>query len=336
MIYKMEENYSVDIQEYFNKILDIDNESSEYDKILLMGNSGVGKSSIRYMIYYKSSQIDTYSLASTIIYVDFIKFLGKRNYLIECGGENKLKKFYFDNASKLFNKVNKFIFIIEAEESRENKDDINENDLMYSNSLDYYEKCLQYLDQYSPNVKIFVLMNKIDLINITRREQVIEKRKNEIKKKSGNFDVNCFPTSIWEFFDLYKIWGEIFTIELNFEKIKKYLSLLKQNLKARKIVVLEKFTFLKIYSVSDDDYIDENLEQMIFMHIKNLYNYLVDEKKRFKELEIENNNNIFIFTELTPSTLIYLIFEKPYFIELIKLNINLVKNEFINILDNYK
>ena len=51
MIYKMEENYSVDIQEYFNKILDIDNESSEYDKILLMGNSGVGKSSIiqRYM-----------------------------------------------------------------------------------------------------------------------------------------------------------------------------------------------------------------------------------------------------------------------------------------------
>ena len=90
MIYKMEENYSVDIQEYFNKILDIDNESSEYNKILLMGNSGVGKSSIRYMIYYKSSQIDTYSLASTIIYVDFINFLGKRNYSLWQSNRQKI------------------------------------------------------------------------------------------------------------------------------------------------------------------------------------------------------------------------------------------------------
>ena len=330
-----------DEPEKFSKILEKVNNSSETNKkILLMGNRGVGKSSILNMIYFKSSQIDTYSLESTeLISVNGINFIGINYNLIECGGKEKYKKFYFDNASKLFSKVNKLIFVIEAEDSGENKEENNNNEIKdYNNSLDYYEKCLQYLEQYSPNCKVFVLINKIDLINITRKKQVINKRKQEIRSRESNFEIKCFPTSIWEIHELKKSWGEILINELNFDRIKNGLNLLKENLKSRKIVIFENFTFLKICSVNDDNFSDnfyDYFDEMIIMHIKNIYDNLQNEK--LKEIEIDNENNIILIKEFTPSTLIYLIFDKPCnHIELTKLNISLVKNEFIKILDNYQ
>ena len=48
----------------------------------------------------------------------------------------------------------------------------------------------------------------MDLVLEEKRTEVFEKRKAQLESKSGNFQIKCYPTSIWEA-SLYKAWTQI-------------------------------------------------------------------------------------------------------------------------------
>lgn len=105
-------------------------------KILLMGNASAGKTSMRAIIFSNFSPKDTFLLGWTnSISSNQMNYLGNLVLnLLDCGGQDKYIKEYFDSKkSNLFDKVKVLIFVLEAERVKTQKD-------QGLNDLDYFEK----------------------------------------------------------------------------------------------------------------------------------------------------------------------------------------------------
>ena len=106
-------------------------EEKNFIKILLMGKTGVGKTSMKSIIFQNQSAKDTLELAYTNeIEETHFKFM-KNLYLsiLDCSSREHYIKKYFDSKKKtLFSNVNILIFVAEAENynflnSQDNLDD---------------------------------------------------------------------------------------------------------------------------------------------------------------------------------------------------------------------
>ena len=105
--------------------------------------------------------------------------------------------------------------------------------------------------------KIFVLVNKMDLIASNRRQTVFEKRSKEIMDRSQGFLVKCFPTSIWEA-SLYKAWTEVvFTLIAYMDVLKKALANFAEACNSEEVILFEKSTFLLTCHHSSKNLVDD-------------------------------------------------------------------------------
>lgn len=93
-------------------------EEKNFIKILLMGKTGVGKTSMKSIIFQNQSAKDTLDLAYTNeIEETHIKFM-KNLYLSIldcCSREHYIKKYFDSKKETLFSNVNILIFVAEAE-----------------------------------------------------------------------------------------------------------------------------------------------------------------------------------------------------------------------------
>lgn len=300
-------------------------------KILLMGKGGVGKTSMRSIIFANCAPRDTFVLGYTNEVAEIrMRFMGNMMLnLYDYGGQNEFIKQYLDSKrEQIFSCVEILVFVIEAERSKHNSN--NED-------LTYFEDCIKALSEFSKQAKVFVLVNKMDLVADHRKQIVFEKRIKELKDRSNDFDVKCYPTSIWEV-SLYKAWTDIVsTLIMDIDALKKGLANFASACNADEVILFEKSTFLLTcyHSTKNNTMSDDQRFEKISHIIKKFKLSCINNKSQFQSLIIKTKNFTTYLEEFTKSTYIMITLQdKNVNINLLKLSIDLAKGKMEEIIFN--
>lgn len=212
-------------------------------KLLLMGRSGSGKLSMRSIIFSNYSAFDTRRLGATIdVEHSHLRFLGNMTLnLWDCGGQDVFMDNYFTSQKDhIFKMVQVLIHVFDVESKLINKD------------METFVKSLTNLRKYSPDAKVFVLLHKMDLVQIDKRDELFLIMMEKLQKISNPylFKLVGFPTSIWDE-SLYKAWSQIVcSLIPNMNLFNSNLLKFNEILEAEEIILFEKTTFLVILSTS--------------------------------------------------------------------------------------
>ena len=221
-----------------------------------MGRSGSGKSSMRSIIFSNYSAFDTRRLGATIdVEHSNLRFLNNMTLnLWDCGGQDVFMDNFLNGiggnessnnnnpgfTNNIFKKCEVLIHVFDVE-SKEVAKDINT-----------FKRVLENLSKYSPKVKIFILIHKIDLVQSNKRQELFQLMYNNLKNIALNeygFDITGFATSIWDE-SLYKAWSSIVcSLIPNVSIYEQHLAKLNKILNAKEIILFEKTTFLVISSM---------------------------------------------------------------------------------------
>ena len=191
--------------------------------------------------------------------------------------------------------------------------------------------------ELSPNVRKYVLINKMDKLP----ESLKNKFFTELKSKYESVDVNnnlktvIFQTSIWDI-SLYKAWANIISDLIpKVDKIKDILKKFVNACWADEVTLLEKNTLLKIVAVNDKDLKDnERFEKMTDL-IKKLKNTCKSESETFKDIYIKTINNIIYIDEFENSLYLIVAFKNSKTsLELVKINMKICKQSFKEIFND--
>lgn len=216
-----------------------------------MGRSGSGKSSMRSIIFSNYSAFDTRRLGATIdVEHSHLRFLGNMTLnLWDCGGQDVFMENYFTTQKDhIFKMVQVLIHVFDVESKSINKD------------IEIFVKALTNLQKFSPDAKIFVLLHKMDLVQIDKREELFVIMMEKLQKISNPFQFKLvgFPTSIWDE-SLYKAWSLIVcSLIPNMNLFNSNLLKFNQVLDAEEIILFEKTTFLVISSTASIQYQMQN------------------------------------------------------------------------------
>ncbi|EPT04116.1 hypothetical protein FOMPIDRAFT_1158236 [Fomitopsis schrenkii] len=205
-------------------------------KVLLMGASGSGKTSMRSLIFSNSPASLTARLGATIdVEQNHVRFLGDLILnLWDCGGQDAFMDTYLAlHQSTMFQHVGVMIYVFEVESRNMAKD------------LQYYRDCLAALQKYSPTAAVFLLVHKMDLARGSRAQTLMRKTQ-ELQHASGDVYVTVFGTSIYDE-SLYKAWSRIVhTLIPNAAVLSKHLTKLARACSATEVILFERTTFLVI------------------------------------------------------------------------------------------
>uniref|UniRef100_A0A8R1Y438 Ras-related GTP-binding protein A n=1 Tax=Onchocerca volvulus TaxID=6282 RepID=A0A8R1Y438_ONCVO len=215
-------------------------------KVLLMGKSGSGKTSMRSIIFANYIARDTNRLGPTMeVEHAHVRFLGNLVlHLWDCGGQEAFMENYLaSQKDQIFKNVQVLIYVFDVE-SRELEKDYR-----------YYQSCLEALIQNSPNAKVFCLIHKMDLVSEEHRDQVFSEKERDIMcrsklaaEKLGHENVvrQCYRSSIWDE-TLYKAWSAIVChLVPNVASMEARLKQFAVILDADEVLLFEKATFLVI------------------------------------------------------------------------------------------
>jgi Ras-related GTP-binding protein A/B len=233
-------------------------------KVLLMGKSGSGKSSMRSIIFSNYIARDTRRLGATIdVDLSTVKFLGNLTLnLWDCGGQEAFMENYLSQQRvHVFSNVGVLIYVFDIESRDVDRD------------LATYVSILAALLQYSPSARIYVLIHKMDLIVPTAREGVFDARVRVVRQKTIEYatsvgltvacdangldgtgqeadvaDITSFATSIWDQ-SLYKAWASIIhDLVPNLSAIEHNLANLGVAIEAEELLLFERTSFLAVSS----------------------------------------------------------------------------------------
>ncbi|GBE81738.1 GTP-binding protein [Sparassis crispa] len=209
-------------------------------KVLLMGASGSGKTSMRSLIFSNNPASLTARLGATIdVEQNHVRFLGDLILnLWDCGGQDAFMDSYLSTQqSTIFQHVGVMIYVFEVQSRNMRKD------------LEYYRDCLAALRRYSPDAAVFLLVHKMDLVN-EPRGQTLDRKTAELQQASDGMGVTVFGTSIYDE-SLYKAWSRIVhTLIPNVAVLSKHLTTLAHACNATEVILFERTTFLVIATSS--------------------------------------------------------------------------------------
>ncbi|KZP21166.1 hypothetical protein FIBSPDRAFT_910837 [Athelia psychrophila] len=210
-------------------------------KVLLMGASGSGKTSMRSLIFSNNPASLTSRLGATIdVEQNHVRFLGDLILnLWDCGGQDAFMDSYLTTQrSTIFQHVGVMIYVFDVESRETDKD------------LEYYRDCLEGLRQFSPEAGVFLLVHKMDLVK-TKGGSVFEKRKKALEGESRGAGVVVFGTSIYDE-SLYRAWSSIVhTLIPNAAVLTRHLTTFAEACSATEVILFERTTFLVIATSSN-------------------------------------------------------------------------------------
>uniref|UniRef100_A0A183BQ69 GTP-binding protein n=1 Tax=Globodera pallida TaxID=36090 RepID=A0A183BQ69_GLOPA len=196
-------------------------------KVLLMGKSGAGKTSMRSIIFANYIARDTSRLGPTMeVEHAHVKFLGNMVlHLWDCGGQETFMENYMTaQRDQIFKNVQVLIYVFDVESREVQKD--------YRN----YQSCLDALMQNSPTAKIF--QDKERDINQLSEATAL--------RQHTNPSIQCFRSSIWDE-TLYNAWSAIvYQLVPNVSSMEHKLKKFADIMDADEILLFEKATFLVI------------------------------------------------------------------------------------------
>ncbi|GAA5965721.1 hypothetical protein JCM3765_003231 [Sporobolomyces pararoseus] len=242
-------------------------------KLLLMGKSGSGKTSMRAIIFKSQLAADTRRLSATIdVESSQIRFLGGlRLDLWDCGGQDSFMDSHLTaQSSTVFRSVHSLIYIFDAESP----------DLL-THDTHYFLKCLSALSTQNPTSSssasstplsaptstssdssagedsgpmVFVLLHKMDLVPVEQQQSKFQEFEKEVGTKARESGwkggLKFMATSIWNE-TLYRAWSIVVShlmpsLSLLRHHLENYLSLTS----SLELVLFERTTFLVISSVT--------------------------------------------------------------------------------------
>ncbi|PHH73487.1 hypothetical protein CDD80_3798 [Ophiocordyceps camponoti-rufipedis] len=252
-------------------------------KVLLMGKSGSGKSSMRSIIFSNYIARDTRRLGATIdIDLSHVKFLGNLTLnLWDCGGQEAFMENYLSQQRvHVFSNVGVLIYVFDIESRDVDRD------------LATYVSILSALLQFSPAANVYILVHKMDLVVPSARESVYDERVRLVKQRTaeylaststatddgsnsgGDVEITPFATSIWDQ-SLYKAWASIIhDLVPNLAVIERNLANLGLAIEAEELLLFERTSFLAVSSWTSPEGLrnptEDRLERMsnIMKHFK--------------------------------------------------------------------
>ena len=318
------------------------NKKEPKKKILLMGNEKAGKTSMFSMIFTNVYPIETTLLENTesISLNKIIFFGGEFIELNDCGGKEKYIKEYLTIKKDIFKNVFSFIFVINAQSHQmKNNTDNNNNNSNNSNlnkDIDFLQQCINLLNNSSPYANIYILLNKTDTIMAKYRKIMFEKSKQEIMQKLQKIEhfnsknkIKFYGTSIWDE-SLYAPWREIMCDKvIKNIKIEKGLKYLLEACDADEIFLIEKNTFLCIYSVDNgkNEKKEIRIKKISFL-IKKFKLAIRKCKADFCCIRMKMNNIMVYFEEFNNYSYILILIQRPKTnYTLLEMNISLLKRK---------
>mmetsp|Transcript_30850 Transcript_30850/g.118265 ORF Transcript_30850/g.118265 Transcript_30850/m.118265 type:complete len:327 (-) Transcript_30850:3013-3993(-) len=266
-------------------------------KLLLMGKSGAGKTSMRSIIFANYVPRETSRLGATIdVEHSNIRFLGSLTLsLWDCGGQDHfIDNFLEAEQENVFKDVAVLIYVFDAE-SMETKD------------TDYFRRVCDAIYTNSRSAKIFCLVHKMDLINENEREEFCKLREAQLKEIGERLDLTCFWTSIWDE-TLYKAWSEIVRCLIsNLDTLKAKLRALCEVCEADEVVIFERATFLVIAHAVIEPHDDVHRFEKISNIIKQFKLSCNKKRAGLESLLVQNANSTVLILDFTVCTSIMLV-----------------------------
>lgn len=236
---------------------------SNRTKLLLMGRSGSGKTSMRSIIFSNYSAYETQRLGATNdVEYSNLRFLGNMTLnLWDCGGQDIFVENYLTaQRDHIFRMVGVLIHVFDVQSHEVQKD------------ISTFVQCLKYLQEFSPNARVFILVHKMDLVNHEKRAQVFGAMMTYLNDQSKPFGFNLvgFPTSIWEE-SLLKAWSQIVcSLVPNMNLFRSHLQKFADISEAEEVILFEKTTLLVISHVSGRN-VDDSAVGMVESGNSNVY-----------------------------------------------------------------
>ncbi|KAG7894114.1 hypothetical protein KL925_002045 [Ogataea polymorpha] len=282
-----------------------------------MGRSGSGKSSMRSIIFSNYSAFDTRRLGATIdVEHSNLRFLNNMTLnLWDCGGQDVFMENFLSNdsdnqnsnsSSNIFKKCEVLIHVFDVESKEVQKD------------IEIFKRVLDNLHKFSPGVKIFILVHKMDLIQINKRQELFDIMFNKLHHVAWDnykFKIKGFATSIWDE-SLYKAWSQIVcSLIPNISLYEELLSKFNSILNAREMILFEKTTFLVISSTNKFNAGSDELDPKRFEKISNIiktYKQSVNKiRTNFNNLVLHGRNSSIYLDVLTSNIYIMIIMDNP-------------------------
>ncbi|KAJ0402138.1 hypothetical protein P43SY_000453 [Pythium insidiosum] len=261
-------------------------------KVLLMGKSGSGKTSMRSIIF-----------ANYLVDVEHshVRFLGNLVLnLWDCGGQDAFYENYFESQrDHIFRSVELLIYVFDIESREVDKD------------LAHFDGCLEAIDQNSSNAKVFVLIHKMDLVPEEQRDRVFDQKKEMILSRVGSLPTVCFGTSIWDE-TLYRAWSSIvYSLIPNIQDLEKHLNEFCSICNADEVVLFERATFLVISHATHTPHRDIHRFEKISNIIKQFKLSCSKTQAQFQGMEVRNSNFTAFIDFFTTNTYIMVIMSDP-------------------------
>ncbi|XP_005401596.1 PREDICTED: ras-related GTP-binding protein B isoform X1 [Chinchilla lanigera] len=299
-------------------------------KVLLMGKSGSGKTSMRSIIFANyiardtrrlgatildrlhslqiNSSLSTYSLVDSVgstktfdVEHSHVRFLGNLVLnLWDCGGQDIFMENYFTNQrDNIFQNVEVLIYVFDVE-SRELEKDMH-----------YYQSCLEAILQNSPDAKIFCLVHKMDLVQEDQRDLIFKEREEDLRRLSRPLECSCFRTSIWDE-TLYKAWSSIvYHLIPNVQQLEMNLRNFAEIIEADEVLLFERSTFLVISHYQCKEQRDAHRFEKISNIIKQFKLSCSKLAASFQSMEVRNSNFAAFIDIFTSNTYVMVVMSDP-------------------------
>ncbi|KAA8496344.1 Ras-related GTP-binding protein A [Porphyridium purpureum] len=269
-------------------------------KLLLMGKSGAGKTSMRSIVFANYVPRDTERLGATIdVERSHIRFLGDLVLsLWDCGGQDSfMENFVGAQRENVFNGVAVMIYVFDAEFRQDPKD------------MSYFRMCCESIAAKSPQCRVFCLVHKMDLIHEENRESVFAEQSSAIRRVSHMLPVpaECFSTSIWDE-TLYRAWSSIVcSLVSNVSTLEANLRALCVACEADEVVLFERATFLVIAQAHTKPHEDVHRFEKISNIIKQFKLSCNKSRSQFESLQLQNESITALIDNFTQYTCVMLI-----------------------------
>jgi len=266
-------------------------------KVLLMGRSGSGKTSMRSIIFANYIARDTMRLGATIdVEHSHVRFLGNLVLnLWDCGGQEAFMESYFESQKdNIFRNVEVLIYVFDID-SKDTKD------------IDYYKSCVDAIKDSSKGAKIFCLVHKMDLVPEERRESIFRRKETELTEIASPLTTTCFPTSIWDE-TLYKAWSSmVYSLIPNVSMLEEQLHGFCKICEADEVVMFERATFLVICHATRGEHSDVHRFEKISNIIKQFKLSCGKTQSQFESMEVHNSRFTAFIDVFTSNTYLMVI-----------------------------
>jgi len=267
-------------------------------KVLLMGKSGSGKTSMRSIIFANYIARDTQRLGATIdVEHSHVKFLGNLVLnLWDCGGQEAFMENYLESQKDhIFSNVAVLIYVFDVVSKDSARD------------LEYFAGIKRAIVANSNSARVFCLVHKMDLVQEENRETTFLAKEAELRQAAEPLDITCFRTSIWDE-TLYKAWSAIvYSLIPNVNTLEHNLSSFAKITDADEVVLFERATFLVISSATQRAHHDIHRHEKISNIIKQFKLSCTKAVSSFQSMEVLNSNFTAFIDTFTSNTYVMVI-----------------------------